>query len=78
MKPMETGTVRGPPGKWVLVVRGEVIATNDDPEALFREAERFPKEETLVTKILYPRSSYYEGVQPAEAPGFGEGHGSHP
>ena len=59
MKPIETGKVSGTEGQWVLVVDDEVVASGDDPEALFRAAEKYPEEKTLVTKILSPGTSFY-------------------
>ncbi len=41
------------------VVGEKVVVASDDPEELFREAEKYPKAKTLVTKILSPGASYY-------------------
>ncbi len=43
----------------VLVVDGEVVASSDDSEAMFREAMRYPAEKAVVTKVLFPGASFY-------------------
>jgi hypothetical protein len=51
--------VIGPEGHWVVVVRGEAIASSDDLQEMLRLAEKCPAADTLVTKILYPQRSFF-------------------
>lgn len=56
---IDMGTVTGIPGHWVLVVQGKVIASSEDAGEMCRLAEKYPEEDTYVTKILYPGASLY-------------------
>ena len=56
---IKVGDVIGPEGHWVVVVRGEVIATSDDLQKMLRLAEKYPSADTLVTRILYPQASFF-------------------
>jgi len=58
-KTVEVGDVIGPEGHWVVVVRGEVIATSEDLRKMLELAERYPSAETLVTRVLYPQASFF-------------------
>lgn len=59
MKTIETGSVEGTEGEWVLMVGGKVVASSEDPEWIFNEAMKYPDAETLVTKILSAGASFY-------------------
>lgn len=56
---MENEGVAGPEGHWVVVVRGRVIATSTDLQAMLRFAEEHPSPDTIVTKVLYPQASFF-------------------
>ena len=58
-KTIEVGDVVGPEGHWVVVVRGEVIATSSDLQKMLRLAEEYPSADTLVTRVLYPQASFF-------------------
>jgi len=53
------GSVTGIAGQWVVVVKDKVVASSDDAGEMFRLAEKYPDEDTYVTKILYPGASFY-------------------
>jgi hypothetical protein len=56
---IEMGSVTGIAGQWVVVVKDKVVASSDDAGEMFRLAEKYPDEDTYVTKILYPGASFY-------------------
>jgi hypothetical protein len=56
---IDMGSVTGIAGQWVVVVQGKVVASSDDAGEMFRLAEKYPEEDTVVTKILHPRASFY-------------------
>ena len=56
---IDMGSVTGIAGQWVVVVQGKVVASSDDAGEMFRLAEKYPDEDTYVTKILYPGASFY-------------------
>jgi len=49
----------GPEGHWVVVVKGRVVATSENLGEMLRLAEHYPPSDTLVTKILYSRSTFF-------------------
>jgi len=51
--------VTGPEGQWTVVVKGKVIASSDDAQKMFELAEKYPKDDTVVTRVLYPQASFY-------------------
>lgn len=51
--------VTGTEGHWTVVVRGKVIASSDDAQKMFELAEKYPREETVVTRVLHPQASFY-------------------
>ena len=56
---IDMGTVTGPAGHWVLVVKDKVIATNENLREILDLAEKYPVEDAIVSKILYPGASFY-------------------
>lgn len=58
-KHIEVGDIVGPEGHWVVVVRGKVIATNQDLAKMLKLAEKYPSADTLVTRVLYPQASFF-------------------
>jgi len=42
-----------------VVVRGDVVASSEDLRKMLELAEKYPPEDTVVTKILYPQASFY-------------------
>lgn len=58
-KDVTIGEVTGPEGRWVVVVKGKVIASSDDALEMFKLAEKYPESDTVVTRILYPQASFY-------------------
>lgn len=56
---LEQGDVTGLEGKWILEVKGKIVASSDRVDEILRRAEKYPPEDTLVTKVLYPGASYY-------------------
>lgn len=58
-KTVTIGDVTGPEGHWVVVVKGKVIASSLDVKEMLRIAEDYPEADTVVTKILYPRASFF-------------------
>ena len=59
MTPIEMGLATGEEGKWVVVHKGEVVASGNNSGDMLRFAERYPEDEVIVTKILYPGASFY-------------------
>ncbi len=53
------GGVTGREGDWVVVVKGEVVASCEHSREAFELADGHPREETVVTKILHPQASFY-------------------
>ena len=51
--------VTGLIGKWILEVDGKIVASSDRVDVVLRLAEKYPVEDTLVTKVLYPGASFY-------------------
>ena len=58
-KTVTIGDVTGPEGHWLVVVKGKVIASSADVQEMLRLAERFPEADTVVTRVLYPRASFF-------------------
>jgi len=58
-KHIEVSDIVGPEGHWVVVVRGKVIATNQDLAKMLKLAEKYPSADTLVTRVLYPQASFF-------------------
>ena len=56
---LEQGDVTGLEGKWILEVKGKIVASSDRVDEILRCAEKYPPKDTLVTKVLYPGASYY-------------------
>jgi hypothetical protein len=56
---IDMGSITGIAGQWVVVVKDKVVASSDDAGEMFRLAEKYPDEDTYVTKILYPGASFY-------------------
>jgi hypothetical protein len=56
---IDLGEVSGPEGHWVVVVKGKVVATSEDAYEMLELAEKYPPEDVVVTKILYPGASFY-------------------
>ena len=46
-------------GKWVLEVNGKIVASSDRADVILRRAEKYPAEDVVVTKVLYPGASFY-------------------
>jgi len=59
MAPIDMGLATGEEGKWVVVHKGKVVASGDSSGDMLRVAERYPENEVVVTKILYPGASFY-------------------
>jgi len=53
------GDVTGPEGQWLVVVKGKVIASSADVLEMLRLAEKYPEADTVVTRVLYPRASFF-------------------
>jgi len=51
--------VTGPEGQWAVVVKGQVIASSYDAKMMFELAEKYPSDDTVVTRVLYPQASFY-------------------
>ena len=58
-KTVTIGDVTGPEGQWLVVVKGEVIASSTDVLEMLKLAERYPEADTVVTRVLYPRASFF-------------------
>ncbi len=56
---IETGSVTGIEGKWLVVVKGKVVASSDNPAEMLQCAEKFPPEDVTVTKVLFANASFY-------------------
>ena len=56
---VEMGLATGNEGQWVVVHNGKVVASSDNGGEMMRFAERYPPEEVVITKILYPGASFY-------------------
>jgi len=56
---VKIGDITGPEGHWAVVVRGDVVASSEDLRKMLELAEKYPPEDTVVTKILYPQASFY-------------------
>jgi len=56
---LDMGMATGLEGQWVVVHNGKVVAQSDDSGEMLRFAERYPSDEVVVTKILYPGASFY-------------------
>lgn len=51
--------VTGVEGHWIVVVKGKVVASSDDAREMFELAERYPRDDTVVTRVLHPQASFY-------------------
>lgn len=51
--------VTGLEGKWLLEVKGKIVASSDRVDEILRRAEKYPPEDVMVTKVLYPGASFY-------------------
>jgi hypothetical protein len=49
----------GDEGQWIVVVTGKVVASSEDARAMSEIAERYPREDTVVTRVLHPQASFY-------------------
>lgn len=58
-KTITMSEVVGPEGHWLVVVRGEVVAHSDSAKMMFTLAEKYPAEDTTVTRIPSPQASFY-------------------
>ncbi|MDH4123320.1 MAG: DUF5678 domain-containing protein [Thermoplasmata archaeon] len=56
---IDMGTVSGPEGHWVVVLKGKVIASNEDVCKMLKLADKYSSEDVVVTKILYPNASFF-------------------
>ena len=55
----DLGEVTGKEGEWVVVVKDKVVASDNDAGKMLRLSEKYPDEDVVVTKILYPNASFY-------------------
>ncbi|MGD9962487.1 MAG: DUF5678 domain-containing protein [Thermoplasmata archaeon] len=51
--------VTGNEGEWIVVVNGKVVASSQDVRKMFELAEKYPREGTVVTRVLHPQASFY-------------------
>ncbi len=51
--------VTGNEGEWIVVVNGKVVASSEDARKMFELAEKYPRENTVVTRVLHPQASFY-------------------
>ncbi len=51
--------VTGTEGHWIVVVSGKVIASSADARKMFELAGKYPRDETVVTRVLHPQASFY-------------------
>lgn len=56
---IDLGLATGVEGQWVVVHNGKVVASSNNSGEMMRFAERYPEDEVIVTKILYPGASFY-------------------
>lgn len=56
---VKIGDVTGPEGQWLVVVKGKVVASSADVLEMLRLAEKYPEADTVVTRVLYPRASFF-------------------
>lgn len=58
-KTIKISEITGPEGQWLVVVKGKVIASSDDPLEMFKLAEKYPEDDTVVSRVLYPHASFF-------------------
>jgi hypothetical protein len=51
--------ITGPEGHWIVVVKGKVVASSEDAKKMFKLAEKYPRDETIVTRVLFPQASFF-------------------
>jgi|GEM_PF-1299876 len=60
IKAIRIGDVTGAEGDWVVVFKGEVVASDKDIKKVFKIAEKYPAKDTVVTRVPYPNASFFE------------------
>ena len=58
-KTVTIGDITGPEGQWIVVVGGKVVASSDNVRKMLDLAEKYPPEDTFVTRVLYPQAYFY-------------------
>lgn len=58
-KTVTIGDITGPEVQWIVVVGDKVVASSDDVRKMLELAEKYPTEDTVVTRVLYPQASFY-------------------
>jgi len=51
--------VTGLEGKWILEVKGKIVASSDRVDEILRRAQEYPLKDVMVTKVPYPGVSCY-------------------
>lgn len=51
--------VTGLEGKWILEVKGKIVASSDRVDEILRRAQEYPLKDVMVTRVPYPGVSCY-------------------